>query len=340
MATEAKRRLKKVDVNFISLVDKAANGKQIIFKSANSASPNISKTINIIKTDEEKRLVYGTVYEPEVADTQGDIAEASVIEKAAHDFLSKLNNKNVDTQHDFNPDDGSVVESFILRSADPMFPETAIGSWVVAIKVAKDETWDAVKKGEITGLSLAGLAVVEEIKKNESGFSAILTGIQESISKITKAIFPTVEIKKDFNSALNRRLVNDYVYTLERSIDDVMYNDEIVDKKAAIMTNIEQFKTAMEQVEIAKSENVSKSAIIKSEEVDMKPEEIQNLVKTAVTEAVKPLQDEVTALKSANDTLKSELCARLEKVETATPGSTQVKKEAEGGEQKSVNIWI
>ena len=189
---EAKRRLKKIDVSFISLVDKGANGKQIIFKSANSPSPNISKVITIIKTDEEKRLVYGTVYEPETTDSQLDIADESVIEKAAHDFLAKLNNKNVDVQHDFNPDDGAVVESFILRAADPMFPDTKINSWVVAIKIANDETWALIKSGEISGLSLAGLAVVEEIQKNQNMES------QESlISRITKAV---KEVKKRLKS--------------------------------------------------------------------------------------------------------------------------------------------
>jgi hypothetical protein len=41
------------------------------------------------------------------------------------------------------------------------------GSWAVGIKVEKEETWQLIKNGEITGLSMAGMAVVEEVTKSD-----------------------------------------------------------------------------------------------------------------------------------------------------------------------------
>ena len=86
--TNPKRRLKKVDVSFISLVAKGANQKTIIYKSAEASdNPLYSKTISIKKYDEEKGILYGLVYSPDEVDSQGDIASADVIETMAHDYV-------------------------------------------------------------------------------------------------------------------------------------------------------------------------------------------------------------------------------------------------------------
>jgi hypothetical protein len=162
---EAKRILKDIDVQFLSLVTAGANGKSIIYKSANQDTPNFTKEIKIIKTDDEKHLVYATVYEPDTVDSQGDTANASEIEKACHKFSENLRLLKVDTQHDFDPNGSIVVENNILRAADPMFPTTKTGSWVTVIKVAAEDIWAQIKNGTIGGLSLAGLSHVEEVKK-------------------------------------------------------------------------------------------------------------------------------------------------------------------------------
>jgi len=345
---EAVRRLNSIDVSFISLVGKGANGKQIIFKSAGNTTPNIGKTITIIKTDEEKRLVYGTVYEPEVADSQGDIANASVIEKSAHTFLAKLKNTNVDTQHDFVADDGAVVESFILRSADPMFPDTKINSWVVAIKVAKDDTWALIKSGEISGLSLAGLAEVEPIEKS-------------FWSKLKKAL----HIEKDFNSELNERNIWDYIYALENAVRDILNDDTCTDKNTAINASITQFQTAMgtivmksgkvlsadnmEKIKAAHQHlaDVIKSADCKEPVQKNKNGDIQMIteeLKKAIEDSLDPVITRLDALEKADITEKitkalEPVIARIDVVEKATPGSTQASATAADVQKGDVKIW-
>lgn len=170
------RKLKKIDVSFISLVDKGANRKRLIFKNHEGAACAIEKTLPIKKYDEEQKMVFCIVYSPGETDTQGDYASAEVIKEAAYNFMRCARTNNVDKQHDFIPDEGFVAESWIVKENDSVFPDEPIGSWAVGIKVENDETWQLIKAGEITGLSLAGLAVTEEVEKQND---SILEKIRE-----------------------------------------------------------------------------------------------------------------------------------------------------------------
>jgi len=163
MAYEAKRKLKKVDVNFISLVGNGANQKTIIFKSADPSKNTFQKQIEIKKLDQDQHMVYGIVYSPDEVDSQGDIATAEVIKDMAYNFMENGRTQNIDNQHNETPGDGFVAESWITKISDPTFPFDPVGSWAVAIKIKKDETWQLIKNNEITGLSMQGLAAVEDI---------------------------------------------------------------------------------------------------------------------------------------------------------------------------------
>lgn len=163
------RRLKKIDVNFISLVDKGANRKKLIFKMENGNDTAFEKSILIKKLDEDQRMIFCIVYSPGEIDSQGDTASAEVIKDAAYNFMRCARTNNVDKQHDFIPDEGFVAESWIVKENESVFPDEPAGSWAVGIKVENEDTWNLIKNREITGISLAGLAVTEEIEKqNES----------------------------------------------------------------------------------------------------------------------------------------------------------------------------
>jgi len=162
-------KLKNLLVQFISLVDKAANHREFIWKGEDG----FTGTIQIRKVDDEKRMVYGVVYTPDEVDSQGDYADALTIERAAHEFLKQQLLHNVDTQHDFQPERGYVAESWMIREdgTDPLFPDDKAGTWCVGIKVEDDETWTAVKAGDLKGLSLAGTASRENAFKRYDSFT-------------------------------------------------------------------------------------------------------------------------------------------------------------------------
>ncbi len=71
-------------ITHVSYVDKAANQKQFFFMKSEKEN-DFQKEIKVIaKADDAQRLVYGIVYEPNVADAHGDYMTPEEIEKAAH----------------------------------------------------------------------------------------------------------------------------------------------------------------------------------------------------------------------------------------------------------------
>lgn len=182
-------KLRNSNITHISLVKAGANKKNIIYKSSKK-NPNYEKMIKISKNDEEKGVVYGIVYSPDEIDTQGETADAKEIEKAAYTFMKGLNGTNIDREHDFKPDGAYVAESWIVRENDALFKSEKIGSWAVAIKLENDELKEAVKNGEIAGLSMAGTAEREGINKSDDSLS-----IADAISKGFNALFAKFEKK-------------------------------------------------------------------------------------------------------------------------------------------------
>lgn len=147
-------KLEDIDIQFISLVRMPANRRRIIWKSEGG----VEVVVPLMKVADEKKVVYGIVYAPGEIDEQGDWTTAEEIEKAAYRFMKNLRLHNIDKNHDFQPKDAFICESWLIRAGDPLFPEEREGAWAVGIKVEDDELWKGIKEGEITGLSMAGVA--------------------------------------------------------------------------------------------------------------------------------------------------------------------------------------
>lgn len=161
-------RLTELDVSFVSLVKNPANKLDIVYKAANRY--NITKSVKVEKTDPQG-LIYGTVYEADKKDSQGDWADIETIRKAAHNFLIKGKNMNVDEDHNEKPSGAAIVESFVADNA-----------WKVTIKTdPKSETFKKVLKGDYEGLSLMGIAkkVEEEPPAKEDDTSKSLEEIKQ-----------------------------------------------------------------------------------------------------------------------------------------------------------------
>jgi hypothetical protein len=120
-------KLIKMRVTILSLVDKAANNKGVIIKSSDAKGMEFESQLTHLRKDAQRGLLYGTVYEPDVTDSQGDWAPVEVIEDCAHEFLSQGLVKMVDSQHNLNPVNGTVVESFIKNGSDTRFPDSKDG---------------------------------------------------------------------------------------------------------------------------------------------------------------------------------------------------------------------
>ena len=163
------RRIKKAKIEFISLVPKGANKLQAIYKDDGSFTVGTL----ISKLGEEGELT-AVVYAPNVRDSQGDIADASVVKQMSYDFIA--NGAKIDIRHDnkpVTPEMARVAESFLVQKSDERFadwkdtegkPVDLTGAWATVIKIDDPDLREKFRSGEWAGVSMGGTAVVEQEK--------------------------------------------------------------------------------------------------------------------------------------------------------------------------------
>ncbi|KAB2460780.1 hypothetical protein F8160_00130 [Bacillus sp. CH126_4D] len=314
------RKLKNVDVSFVSIVDKAANKKKF-FLTKSEQEPTFEKEVKIIKgEDEDQKLVYGIVYSPGSAedssthDAHGDFMTAEDIEKSAHNFIAKY--RNIDAQHDFNAGAGEVVESYVAPVDMEINGETITkGTWVLVTK-ATDEIWEDIKDGKMTGYSLAGVAetevIEEEVTKTEEkqfkSFFQLMKGFFSG-EKVEKG-----EVRDKFNQNKHRRDVNASFSALEDTFYQSLWNAPTAD--AIDLDRIEA--AALEFVEII-NELKGTEAVVKAWE---------NKPVVTLTEEVEKAGKKISAPNMAD--IDSA-------IESLTNLKTRVTPEGAGSEEDSMN---
>lgn len=352
--------LKNINISILSLVDKGANLKTIIWKSANS-NDSYKKVFEIKKTDEAKRIVYGIVYSPDQVDAHGDFATNEEIEKACYLFMKNSRTRAVDKQHDLNTDqDCYVGENWIVKAGDALFPDE-VGAWATGIKVENDEIWEQVTKGEITGISMYGVAEKYKvdksmnINKEDSSFIKRMRKIFESTNE------EEMPIVKDFQERVASLTFRIVVQAFMNELDSILYttySDEAARRKAiddltkdffnkldeietmksltvkagkmisdANMTKLQNAITAIQSI-IDAANNIKKSFKNNNNEGDS--EMTQEKIQKQIEDAVKPLTESNSALKTENEELKK----RLEALEKESKGSAQVEDDEEVIEKK------
>ena len=162
MEIKKKRELSDVTITHVSLVKSGQNKRPFFLSKANDGETHEGKAdieLNfrvLQKSENAHQLLYGIVYEPDVADTSDDFMTAVEIEKMAHTFLAKY--RQVDTEHNLVAGDGVPVESYIsLVDMEINGEVIKKGSWVLVVK-ATNESWQDYLDGKITGYSMFGFA--------------------------------------------------------------------------------------------------------------------------------------------------------------------------------------
>jgi hypothetical protein len=140
------------------------------------ADPNIKKKKKQKKfaADEEKRTIVGPAMVPDLRiprrTKDGDMYEvyfsADTIKMIAEKYMKNQYTRNNDLMHDGTAvKDVYVIESWIKeddndKSTKYGFGDLKIGTWFVAMKIAKtpegDKVWEMVKSGELAGYSVSG----------------------------------------------------------------------------------------------------------------------------------------------------------------------------------------
>jgi hypothetical protein len=131
---------------------------------------NLKFNAVIKNVDEEQRIVSGPVLIPEEVDKQGDIVSALEIEKAAHDYMKNYQHINIMHNSSYKDlaDELVPIESAVLKSDLDYYGTGEVlkkGTWILDVYVGNDKIWGLIKKGELTGYSIEGLAqrVIENV---------------------------------------------------------------------------------------------------------------------------------------------------------------------------------
>jgi len=308
-----KRKLKNLQVSHVSFVENGANQRKF-FLTKSEEQPNFEKPVKVIKSDhEEKRLVYGIVYEPDVIDAHGDFTDSETIEKAAHEFMLKY--RQIDKNHDFVAGVGEVVESYIAPADMELNGEPVKkGTWILTTK-ADEETWEAVKKGEFQGYSLAGVAetevIEEEVTKTEEkqfkSFFQSMKGFfsgqkQVEVAKEEETFLSAVEKAGKKISNTNMADIDAAIESLTNLKTRVTPSQEDAGSEGNNMEfNQEQFeKTLTSAVEKAVGPIKEELASVKKHlNLDEEKTEEDIKVEKAVEAATAPLREEIEALKKS-----------------------------------------
>lgn len=314
------RELINANISHVSYVDKAANKKQF-FLTKSADQPNIQKQVSLFinKADEAKQLVYGLVYEPDVEDAHGDFMRAEEIEKAAHQFMKDA--RNIDQQHDFESGVGEVVESYIAPSDFAIGNQIVTkGSWVLATK-ASDAIWESIQKGEITGYSMAGHAeaIEEPLAKAEPSDEA------QGFFYLVKNFFTKGAVKDDYEKRIPSRNVG---AALDSFCDEIWSarNFDSVDF-TKIYGAIEDFTGLIKSIQGAGLEFTLKAFEKEGDEIDMKKEELESIIKSALNDSMAPINERLESLEKAEKGDKELTDAEKKKKKEAEDAKTEVKKE-------------
>ena len=109
--------------------------------------------VKIAAVEEEKKIVYSVVLEPDEVDFHGDTVSVDEIEEAAHGYA--MSPMVVGEGH-LREAKARPVETFIHNPE--VVKDVKPGSWVMAVKINDDALWEMVKNGELTGFSIGATA--------------------------------------------------------------------------------------------------------------------------------------------------------------------------------------
>jgi len=123
-------------------------------------------TGQILKTDEEQRMVYGwasvvTEKGEPVVDRQGDVIKPDTLVSAVNKFMEHV---RVGKEMHKGEQIGAVIHSMPITKeiGDSLGIQSDREGWIVAFKVYSDDVWAKVKSGELAAFSIGGKATKED----------------------------------------------------------------------------------------------------------------------------------------------------------------------------------
>lgn len=257
-------------IQFVSLVDKAANKRQFLLKKAEDGQATFTTYGRIVKADADNHYVTGIVYEPMEEDSHGNFMTEEEITKAAYWFAK--NGDKVDLQHSFEPLDGATVVENWIAKADFEIDGEAIskGTWLMTVEVADESVWDGIEKGEITGFSMGGLGNYSEEDVELDSVNKQETSEKKGLLKQLAAALGVNVVEKGAMAELyEERSKGTLFWNAFNSLEEILYKYDPITSRWAYETNEDKVRECLEDFnQIITSILTGKESITKAIQTD------------------------------------------------------------------------
>jgi hypothetical protein len=124
----------------------------------------VSKYVKILKGTVD-HYVLAPVLVPNEPDWYGDIVDEQEIRNAASEWLNNYRKLGILHKELISNDEVVVTDSFVAPT-DIMLDNVVVkkGTWLLGVKILSDELWKLIEAGDITGFSIDGMAMREELR--------------------------------------------------------------------------------------------------------------------------------------------------------------------------------
>lgn len=330
-------------IQFVSLVDKAANKRQFLIKKEDGGKAAFTTYGRIVKADAETHYVTGIVYEPMAEDSHGNFMTEAEITKAAYWFAK--NGNKVDLQHSFEPLDGaSVVESWIAKADFDIDGETIKkGTWLMTVEVADESVWEGIEKGEITGLSMGGLGNYSEEDVELENVSKQETSEKKGLLKqLAKALGLNVVEKGAMAELYEERSKGTLFWNAFNSLEEILYKYDPITGRYLYETDETKVRECLEEFsEIITSILTGGGSVTEAIQTDRPVEKAGKKMSGKNRETLKGIYESLGAFLREFDDPEPEETGDPEDTKKADKEEKQVtKQEVEGIVEKAVEAAL
>lgn len=330
-------------IQFVSLVDKAANKRQFLIKKEDGGKATFATYGRIVKADAENHYVTGVVYEPMAEDSHGNFMTEAEITKAAYWFAK--NGNKVDLQHSFEPLDGaSVVESWIAKADFDLGGETVKkGTWLMTVEVADESVWEGIEKGEITGFSMGGLGNYSEEDVELDNVSKQETSEKKGLLKqLGKMLGLTVVEKGAMAELYEERSKGTLFWNAFNSLEEILYKYDPITGRYLYETDETKVRECLEEFsEIITSILTGGGSVTEAIQTDRPVEKAGKKMSGKNRETLKGIYESLGAFLREFDDPEPEETGDPEDTKKADKEEKQVtKQEVEGIVEKAVEAAL
>ena len=330
-------------IQFVSLVDKAANKRQFLIKKEAGGKATFTTYGRIVKADAENHYVTGVVYEPMAEDSHGNFMTEAEITKAAYWFAK--NGNKVDLQHSFEPLDGAnVVESWIAKADFDIDGETIKkGTWLMTVEVADESVWEGIEKGEITGFSMGGLGNYSEEDVELDNVSKQETSEKKGLLKqLAKALGLNVVEKGAMAELYEERSKGTLFWNAFNSLEEILYKYDPITGRYLYETDETKVRECLEEFsEIITSILTGGGSVTEAIQTDRPVEKAGKKMSGKNRETLKGIYESLGAFLREFDDPEPEETGDPEDTKKADKEEKQVtKQEVEGIVEKAVEAAL